>query len=275
VEEQPRQKQLMAQADEARFGRLYHGLGEADKRRLLSVSARKTAGFITAVPNSHQLMPTTVYAAALRLRLGMRQFPTTEYWPCPATKADGDTICGELSESTGQHALKCGTGNGRTSRHNSIRDVLIAILTTARFTIHKEPLHLLDDGSRPADAAAEGWEGPKMGVFDVTVVTPQSGQGINRGGLRRAQAADAAEQAKMLKYAEACADKGYVFAPVAVEVFGAWGKRAQKVLARLGYALAERSGRPRALEVRHMYERLSVALQTRNARMILARAPPE
>jgi hypothetical protein len=263
----------MELVDEATLGRLMHGAGEVVTKRVLSRGARHAAAFITAVPISHQVIPSNSFAAALRLRLGMHQFPTTDCSPCPAVKADKHTICGELSDPIGLHSLMCNVGTGRTSRHNSIRDVLYETLKAAQFSTKKEVQYILDDGSKPADVLAERWEGAKAAAFDVTVVTPPAGRGVSKGQFRRGQAADAAEQAKMLKYAQACEGKGILFAPVAVEVYGAWGKSAQKVFARLGYALAARSGRPRCVEVRHMYERLSVALQSKNAAMILARAP--
>ena len=59
----------------------------------------------------------------------------------------------------------------------------------------------------------------------------------------------------------------HIFAPVAFDTFGTWGKEADGVIAVIGKKIAENSGEQRSLEF--LRQRISIVLQRGNAASVL------
>ena len=87
----------------------------------------------------------------------------TSEGPCPA--------CLRFSDALGDHALCCGTGGDRISRHNHLRDALFDTAAAAGLGPVKEGRFLLPGADRrPADVFLPNWTGGLDAALDVTVV---------------------------------------------------------------------------------------------------------
>ena len=82
---------------------------------------------------------------------------------------------------------------------------------------------------------------------------------------RAGSAADQAEAAKTLKYAEL--EDRFYFVPIGFENFRAWGKSATTLIADITRRVVERTGEPRSGEF--LRQRLSIEIQRGNAVSIL------
>ena len=76
------------------------------------------------------------------------------------------------------------------------------------------------DGKRPDDLTQFTWKGGKCLIWDVTCVDTVALSYIAATSTRAGSAADQAEAAKTLKYAE-LKDR-FCFVPIGFETFGAW-----------------------------------------------------
>ena len=68
-----------------------------------------------------------------------------------------------------------------------------------------------------------------------------------------------------------CRAEGIFFQPLVVESFGGWDKEATKFLKEMARQDARRWGKDGAIEIKHFFQRLSVALQRGNAALIINR----
>ena len=68
-----------------------------------------------------------------------------------------------------------------------------------------------------------------------------------------------------------CQALGWSCIPLAVEIFGNWGREAQGVFSRLATLLALHQGRPKSTVVRDIYGHLSISLVRSVARSIMGR----
>ena len=73
----------------------------------------------------------------------------------------------------GDHALCCGSGGERISRHNALREALHDTAVAAGLGPTKEGRFLLPGNDRrPADILVPHWSSGKDAAIDVTVVMP-------------------------------------------------------------------------------------------------------
>ena len=68
-----------------------------------------------------------------------------------------------------------------------------------------------------------------------------------------------------------CRAQGITFKPLVVETFGGWDADAVKFLKKLGRHSARRRGKIDAIEIKHFFQRLSIALQRGNATLLIDR----
>ena len=69
-----------------------------------------------------------------------------------------------------------------------------------------------------------------------------------------------------------CREEGIKFIPVVAETYGGWSSEARRVLAAIGKARAEKRGMTESASTARLFQQLSVAIQTANAKHILARS---
>ena len=85
--------------------------------------------------------------------------------PCPA--------CLRESDVSDDHAMCCGAGGERISRHNNLRDAVYETPVAAGLGPVKEGRFLLPGTDRrPADILVPNWVVGKDAAMDVTIVTP-------------------------------------------------------------------------------------------------------
>ena len=100
---------------------------------------------------------------ASRLRLG-----------CPVYEVEGPCpLCLQPSDIYRDQALCCGSGGERISLHNSLRDHLCQLATSAALNTAMESGFLLPgQDRRPADVFIPSWAWGLDAAVDVTVVNP-------------------------------------------------------------------------------------------------------
>ena len=108
-------------------------------------------------------------------------------------------------------------------------------------------------------------------AFDVSVVSPTQDAILYRAAETPASAIVMRKSSKIRAHFEHCRAQGIAFKPLVVETFGGWDADALKVLKILGRHTARRWGKNDALEIKHFFQRLSVALQRGNATLLVNR----
>ena len=79
----------------------------------------------------------------------------------------------------------------------------------------------------------------------------------------------------MARVGEACRQEGIAFIPVAANTLGGWHKVAVEQIKKLGAVLARHRGEDEQIEVRHLFQRLSLLLMRSNASLLVNRIPAE
>ena len=265
LEQRPSQEALLEACDKASFVRLLADGCLFDRARLLGVSMHQAGAWLTVLPSRSHKMAPLEHSVAVKFRLGMRCY-TEDLCACPA--------CGALSDPYGYHSTSCGTNNDRISRHTSQCDLFASSGVAAAKGTVREHKHLLPNTQeRPGDITLADWLHQQTGVFDMTVVSAFLAAILSVTAVRRGHAAAQAEVLKDAHSLEPCRLQNMLFAPLAVETCGGWGRVAQATFRKLSTMIAARSGRLQSEELHWMYQRHSVAMQRDNARMILRRAP--
>ena len=82
-----------------------------------------------------------------------------------------------------------------------------------------------------------------------------------------------AEERKMAAHAEACHAVGVHFIPLAAETLGALSREAIDTVSSIGHIQGQRLGIPPAESIRHLFQRLAIALWRGNATLWILRQP--
>ena len=116
--------------------------GDRERARLASLSLRHAGDWLNTPPLTalglH--LRAAEFVLAVKYRLGLPVFNTEG--PCPACLRPSDTL--------GDHALCCGTGGERISRHNNLRDALFNTAVAAGLGPVREERFLLPAATTPA-----------------------------------------------------------------------------------------------------------------------------
>ena len=199
-----------------------------------------------------------------RYRLGLPLY--IKEGPCPS--------CRQQSDVQGNHAMCCGSGGERISRHNHLRDHLHDVAAAAGLGPRKEVRFLIPgNDSRPADVLLPHWKQGKDVALDVAVVNPCKGGTVVEAAAVAGFALNDTFKSKMQKSAEACQREGVIFMPMVTESFGGWHEVAVTEVERLGAALARQSGQSEDEAVRHLWGKLAILLQRGNAAILANRVP--
>ena len=143
----------------------------------------------------------------------------------------------------GDHAMCCGSGGERISRHNNLRDALYETAGSAGLGPVREGRFLLPGTDRrPADVLLHHWAGGKDAALDVTIVTPLQAATMPGAANTAGHALDFAYSRKINGAEEECRRQGIAFLPLVAESFGGWHSCAQREVKKLGAALARHTG---------------------------------
>ena len=162
------QRQLGVRIDLQQQRILQQGIGEEEvreKARLGSLALPHAGDWLNTAPLTalglHLRQAEFVLVA--KYRLGLKVYDRDG--PCPA--------CLRNSDSLGDHAMSCGTGGERISRHNHLRDALYETAVAAGLGPTKEGRFLLPGADRrPADILVPNWAGGRDAALDVTSEPP-------------------------------------------------------------------------------------------------------
>eukprot|EP00731_Ephydatia_muelleri_P003120 Em0001g3120a len=91
-------------------------------------------------------------------------------------------------------------------------------------------LSLENINSRPADILVQSWDRGHLAAFDVTVTSPLTPAILNISSIYEGAAGRVAEARKHTTNDAKCQDLGWLCIPLAVEMYGNWGKEAHEVL---------------------------------------------
>eukprot|EP00731_Ephydatia_muelleri_P019560 Em0012g385a len=262
-----RQHSLSGKIEDQQFRQLFHISSPANRARLLSISSRHAASWLTVVPspglNLH--LEPNEFQIAVKWWLGMDVSFGSCCPHCPDHRLD----------PLGHHALTCKHGGGVVLRHNSLRDVFVEFCHRACLGGQVE----VGSGqghdrlnSRPADVLVKNWHLGKPAAFDLTITSPLNPTTLTEAGVKCGSSAQVAEVRKHAANDGKCKELGWVCIPLAVESYGCWGMEAQESFKRLAARLAIQMGCSRSQATTTLYQRLSLSLVRANARALLSRA---
>ena len=263
------QRHLGAKVDKEQVRKRLELVEEGDTEemaRLKSLSLPHSGDWLNVVPSSAlglHLRPQEFVMVA-RYRLGLRLY--SQEGPCPA--------CHRFSDALGNHAMCCGSGGERISRHNHLRDHLHDTAVAAGLGPVREVRFLIPgEDSRPADVLLPHWIAGQDAAMDVTVVNPCQVATVMGAATTAGHALQHAYTRKMRGAADACQQQGVTFLPMVVESFGGWHEASVREVERLGAALARQTGQEEEEAVRHLWGKLGMLLQRGNAAILANRVP--
>ena len=108
-------------------------------------------------------------------------------------------------------------------------------------------------------------------AFDVSVISPTQEAVLHRAADSAAAAIEMRKSSKIRNHFDNCRAEGITFQPLVVETFGGWDKDAIKLLKDIARLGARRWAKNDAIEIKHFFQRLSVALQRGNAALLVNR----
>ncbi|KAL5517928.1 hypothetical protein EMCRGX_G003574 [Ephydatia muelleri] len=241
------QHTLCSKIEDQQFRQLFDLSSPAYRARLLSVSSRHAASWLTVIPSPD-----------LNLHLEPNEFQVAIKW----------------LDLLGHHALMCKHEGDVVLRHNSLRNVFVESCHRACLggQVKVGSGHGLDRlHCRPADVLVNKWHLGKPAAFDLTVASPLKPTTLTEAGVRCGSSALFAEARKHNANDSKCAVLGWVCIPLAVESYGCWGTEAQQSFSRLAARLAIQMGCNKSQATTIVYQRLSLSLVRANARALLSR----
>ena len=287
----PSQKSLSAKIE----AKICHHLLDSqvqDRHRVAHLSLNRLPGagaWLFALPDSAEShIPPPLFRVSILRRLRM------PLW-------DQDTncsLCGQVMDKWGDHALVCSCGGDRVVRHNMIRDVvhsaanhqarLGAILEKPGLLLPRDPLDCdrppdpdppdpsSSSSRRPADVwVPRGPSGnPEAWDFSVTSAFRLGPSAPDPAAFSSVFSSVETHKRGFLDTASQCAKAGIHFCPLVIEaVGGGWSEALRSVVSWI----ASESGRHSSSRLSDtsfkIAQRISCALHQENARAILKRVP--
>ena len=265
------QRQMSVKVDLHQQQQLKEMVGEEEDReraRLLSLTLDHAGDWLNTPPikalGLHLRSPE--FVLALKYRLGLPVYNSAG--PCPA--------CLRESDVHGDHAMCCGAGGERISRHNNLRDALFDTAVAAGLGPVREGRFLLPGTDRrPADVLVPNWVGGKDAAMDVTIVTPLQQATMPGAATTAGHALNHAYDRKVNGAEEECRRQGIAFLPMVAETFGGWHPGAEREVKKLGAALARHTGQEEGEAISHLWSRMGILLQRGNAAILGNRVPAQ
>ena len=263
------QHQMSSKVDLHQQRQLIGGIEEEEVRevaRISSLSLPHAGDWLNTAPLTAlglHLRPSE-FVLTVKYRLGMPVYDRAG--PCPA--------CLRPSDALGDHAMCCGSGGERISRHNALRDAIFDTAASAGLAPVKEGRFLLPGADRrPADVLVPHWAGGRDVALDVTVVHPTQAATMPNAATTPGFALSFAYDRKIRGAEEDCQRQGIAFIPMVAESFGGWHTAAEREVKKLGAALARHTGQEEGQATGHLWGRLGILLQRGNAALLANRIP--
>ena len=126
--------------------------------------------------------------------------------------------------------------------------------------------------SHPADILVQSWDRGHPAAFDVTVTSPLTPAILNISSFYEGTAGHVAEARKHTTNDAKCQDLWWLCIPLAVEMYGNWGKEAREVFNRLASLLAFGQTSHKSGLLLEIYSHVNMSLIRSIASAILGRA---
>ena len=288
----PSQKSLSAKIE----AKVCHHLLDTqvnDRHRVAHLSLNRLPGagaWLFALPDSLEShIPSPLFKVSILRRLRM-----------PIWAQDTNcSLCGQVMDKWGDHALVCSCGGDRVVRHNMIRDVvhsaanlkagLGAILEKPGLLIPRDPLDcdrppdpdppdLSSSSRRPADVwVPRGPSGrPEAWDFSVTSAFRLGPSAPDPAAFSSVFSSVEARKRGFLDTASQCSQAGIHFCPLVLEaVGGGWSEALRAVVSWIASESNRHSSLSHSDTSFKIAQRISCALHQENARAILKRAPEQ
>ena len=263
------QKEMSVKVDLHKRHMLMEGIGEEEVReraRLGSLSLPHAGDWLNTAPLTAlglHLRPREFVLVA-KYRMGLAVFDREG--PCPA--------CLRHSDALGDHAMSCGCGGERISRHNQLRDAIYETAVAGGLGPTKEGRFLIPGADRrPADVLVPHWAAGRDAALDVTVVNPLQAATVAGAATTPGHALTFAHNRKLRGAEEECRQQGIAFLPMAAESLVGWHPAAEREVRKLGAALSGHTGQEESEAQRHLWGRLGILLQRGNAAILGNRVP--
>ena len=257
------QKEASFEFDEKMHAFLVDQSDTRGVQRLTRVAQPHACGFITAVPSVEDgyetLLRPNIFRTAVAYRLGVPLLK--DEIPCP--------LCKQTINIFGDHATCCANSGDRTTRHNSIRNLVDRIGTDALLSPEMEKQGILGNttGRRPGDVTFPRWADGKGLAIDVAITSS-----LAPTYVRYPEPCEwyAATQ-KHGKYSTSFQGTEYIFSAMVFETLGAVNAEGEELLRQLFRFAAKRLGREFTSYCGRAWARFSCNLQRSVALEILTR----
>ena len=117
------------------------------------------------------------------------------------------------------------------------------------------------------------WTEGRDTALDITVVNPLQLAYVNQSATNPGHALRKAYERRMSKLGEPCREAGLTFCPLPVDTLGAWSDSMVVQVKKIGSALARNRDEDDSDVIRHLLQRVAVAMARLSASMLLNRAP--
>ena len=192
--------------------------------RCLAALTKESGAWLKALPASS--LGLRMHDETIRIAIGLRL-------RCPLCLPHACAHCGEDVEQYATHGLSCRWSKGRHSRHGEINDIIHRSLVSTKIPSKLEPTALLrSDGKRPDCMSIIPWTSGRLLVWDATCSDTFAASNIHAAVTEVGAVAAQAEMNKISKYSHL--DSSYLFVPVAIEMCGPFGPKAQKFFREVG-----------------------------------------
>ena len=172
---------------------------------------------------------------------------------------------------SGDHCLRCDSGNARINRHDAIKERIVSDCQSARLAPTPEPSDFTQFHIRP-DIKISNFSLGRDTYLDIAVTDPTQKKYVQEATSTLLHSAEHyASTVKDPIYQDICEKKGVDFFPIVVETTGGWCVAAIQFFNKLIPKIAAARRISLSLATQQLYMRLSVILQRANARMILNR----
>ena len=225
----------------------------------------KAREFLNSIPNVHAgtFLRSDEWRVNVLYSLGQDIYPPGTF--CSA--------CHRAMCTKGHHCLGCTTGGETLARHHALREGLIRLGKAAGHLVTREERNLLPGSNRiPGDLVLkfQGKNGADL-CADVTVVSSQKDDVIERGAVEVGWAALTGHHRKERLVGAACRAQNLDFVPLSVESLGGWTPTAIKLITKLATQKASRNNHDIKRTIAQEFKVLNILLMRGNASLLLNR----
>lgn len=258
-----RQKELSSKIDEVFLEKLMSSTSRYTKARMKSILGPSASSWLSVIPSPKMSFSNRQFQIAMKLHLGCPVYPETSKCKCNAPL-----------DRYGLHSLTCKSKGDIIARHNAVRNVIYNYCKAAGLTAKLEKANILGDHTdkrRPADVFIYNFSLNSDHCLDIAITSPLQQKYINSASNTEGYAASDYYKLKRSKYAEAVEAENKVFQPIILETFGRIAEESLSCLTRIANIKADRCSTSRSDAIHELFQQISVALQIRNANMVLKR----